>query len=142
MTSFGLEMLDIEECRELLRAHSFGRVAVWSGPHPAVLPVLYGVLDGDIIIRTAPGEKLIAAVLGQEVVFEIDGAEPARHAGWSVNVVGHAARIESHVDLERAAELDLEPWAGDWRNDYVRIRAEHVSGRRIMTATGALTTGP
>ncbi len=142
MTSFGLEILGDDECEELLRNHSFGRVAVWSGPRPAILPVLYGMLDGDIIVRTAPGEKLIAAVLGQEVVFEIDGSEPARRTGWSVNVVGHATRLESHVDVERARELDLEPWAGEWRNDYVRIRAEHVSGRRIMTDTGAVLTGP
>jgi nitroimidazol reductase NimA-like FMN-containing flavoprotein (pyridoxamine 5'-phosphate oxidase superfamily) len=119
-----------------------GRVAVWSGPHPAILPVLYAMLDGDVVIRTAPGEKMIAAVLGQEVVFEIDGAEPARHTGWSVNVVGHAERIEAHRELERATTLGLEPWAGEWRNDYVRIRAEHVSGRRIQADTGAVLTGP
>ncbi len=142
MTSFGLEILGGDECEALLRNHSIGRIAVWSGPHPAILPVLYGMLDGDVIIRTAPGEKLIAAVLGQTVVFEIDGAEPARHTGWSVNVVGHAERVESAVDVERATELALEPWAGEWRNDYVRIHAEQVTGRRIMADTGALTTGP
>ena len=142
MTSFGLEILDRAACDELLHNHYFGRVAVWSGPHPAVLPVLYGMLDGDVVIATAPGEKLIAAVLEQEVVFEIDAVEPARHTGWSVNVVGRAERLEASGDLERAATLGLEPWAGEWRNVYVRIRAEHVSGRRIMADTGALATGP
>jgi uncharacterized protein len=142
MTSFGLEMLDREECDALLAAHSFGRVAVWSGPNPAVLPVLYGVLDGDVVFRTAPGEKLIAAVLGHEVVFEIDAAEPARHTGWSINVVGRAEEIVDRELRARAVALGLEPWAGDYRDDYVRIRAEHVSGRRIRATTGALTTGP
>jgi hypothetical protein len=66
MTSFGLETLSAEECETLLANHAFGRVAVWSGDHPAVLPVLYRLLDGDVVFRTAPGEKLIAAVLGQQ----------------------------------------------------------------------------
>lgn len=142
MTSFGLEMLDRGECDALLAAHSFGRVAVWSGEHPAVLPVLYGMLDGDVVFRTAPGEKLIAAVLGQEVVFEIDAAEPARHTGWSVNVVGRAEAIVRPDEVARAETLGLEPWAGDYRNDFVRIHAARVSGRRIAATTGAVTTGP
>jgi len=142
MTSFGLETLSEAECAALLANHSFGRVAVWSGPHPAVLPVLYGVLDGDVVFRTAPGEKLIAAVLGEEVVFEIDGIEPARHTGWSVNIVGRVEQIVDPQEERRASELGLEPWAGDYRNDYVRLRGERVSGRRIRDNTGALSTGP
>jgi nitroimidazol reductase NimA-like FMN-containing flavoprotein (pyridoxamine 5'-phosphate oxidase superfamily) len=142
MTSFGLEMLSADECETLLANHSFGRLAVWSGDHPAVLPVLYRVLDGDVVFRTAPGEKLIAAVLGQEVVFEIDAVEPARRTGWSVNVVGRAEHIVDHVEKERVAQLGLEPWAGDYRNEYMRLRTERLSGRRIRSDTGALTTGP
>jgi nitroimidazol reductase NimA-like FMN-containing flavoprotein (pyridoxamine 5'-phosphate oxidase superfamily) len=142
MTSFGLETLTETECETLLSNHSFGRLAVWSGGHPAVLPVLYGTLDGDVVFRTAPGEKLIAAVLGQEVVFEIDGIEPARRTGWSVNVLGRVEPIVDHAEKARAGELGLEPWAGDYRNDYVRLRPERLTGRRIRTDTGALSTGP
>lgn len=142
MTSFGLEALSDEECVTLLANHFFGRVAVWSGEHPAVLPVLYGMLDGDVVIRTAPGEKLVAAVLGEEVVFEIDGVEPARRTGWSVNIVGRAERIVDHREKERASQLGIEPWAGDYRDEYIRLRAAHTSGRRIRADTGALPTGP
>lgn len=142
MTSFGLESLDPQECEELLANHSFGRVAIWSGEHPAVLPVLYRLLDGDVVFRTAPGEKLVAAALGQEVVFEIDGIEPARRTGWSVNVVGHAEHVVDHREKERIAELGIEPWAGDYRDEYMRLRTERLSGRRIRSDTGALSTGP
>ncbi len=142
MTSFGLELLSADECEVLLASHFFGRIAVWSGTHPAVFPVLYGMLDSDVVFRTAPGEKLIAAVLGQQVVFEIDAVEPVRHTGWSVNVVGRAEHLVAHHDLERAAQLGLEPWAGDYREEYVRVRAEQVTGRRIRPDTGPLTTGP
>jgi len=142
MTSFGLEALSASECEELLANHAFGRVAVWSGDHPAVLPVLYRLLDGDVVFRTAPGEKLIAAVLGQEIVFEIDAVEPTRRTGWSVNVVGRAEHIVDHEEKERVAQLGLEPWAGDYRNEYMRLRTARLSGRRIRSDTGALCTGP
>lgn len=142
MSSFGLEMLSRTECDELLAKHWFGRIAIWSGEHPAVLPVLYAVLDGDVVFRTAPGEKLIAAVLGQEVVFEIDAVEPARHTGWSVNVVGRAEAITNDEEHRRAESLGLDPWAGDVRDRYVRIHTDHVSGRRIRSAPGEATAGP
>jgi nitroimidazol reductase NimA-like FMN-containing flavoprotein (pyridoxamine 5'-phosphate oxidase superfamily) len=131
VTSFGLEILDDEECASLLGSRSLGRVAVWSGEHPAVLPVLYAMLDGDVVFRTAPGEKLIAAALGQEVVFEIDDADPSARIGWSVNVVGRAERIVNPDERQRAEALGLEPWAGDYRDEFVRLRTEQRSGRRI-----------
>jgi nitroimidazol reductase NimA-like FMN-containing flavoprotein (pyridoxamine 5'-phosphate oxidase superfamily) len=136
VTSYGLEILSAEECRSLLAGHSIGRVAVWSGEHPAVLPVLYGMLDGDVVFRTAPGEKLIAAVLGHEVVFEIDEADPNAHTGWSVNVVGRAERIVDPAGQERAGQLGLAPWAGDYRDEYVRVRSERISGRRVRPEAG------
>jgi nitroimidazol reductase NimA-like FMN-containing flavoprotein (pyridoxamine 5'-phosphate oxidase superfamily) len=131
VTSFGLEVLTVEECQSLLAGQYFGRVAVWSGEHPAVLPVLYGMLDGEVVFRTAPGEKLIAAALGQEVVFEIDAVEPSTRTGWSVNVVARAERVVNVIELERAEQLTLEPWAGDYRDEYVRLRTLQISGRRI-----------
>lgn len=131
MTSFGLEILSAEECASLLASEFLGRVAVWSGEHPAVLPVLYGLLDGDVVFRTGPGEKLIAAALGQQVVFEIDAVEPVTHTGWSVNVVARAERIVNDHERERAEQLRLEKWAGDYRDEFVRLRTQQLSGRRI-----------
>ena len=142
MSSFGLEMLGRAECDALLVAHSFGRIAVWSGEHPAVFPVLYSMLDGDVVFRTAPGEKLIAAALGQDVVFEIDAPEPATHTGWSVNVVGRAREITNPELLARAHALGLQPWAGDYRDRFVRIESERVSGRRIRSHSGEAIPGP
>lgn len=131
MTSYGLEILSEDECAELLSAGSLGRVAVWTGEHPAILPVLYRMLDGDIVFRTAPGEKLIAAALRREVVFEIDNADPATHAGWSVNVVGEATEIVRPEERARVAELGLEAWAGEYRDRFVRILTRQISGRRL-----------
>jgi nitroimidazol reductase NimA-like FMN-containing flavoprotein (pyridoxamine 5'-phosphate oxidase superfamily) len=139
MTSYGLEILSAEECTSLLTTQRWGRVAVWSGEHPAVLPVLYGMLDDDVVFRTGPGEKLIAATLGQQVVFEIDAVDSETRTGWSVNVVARAERIVNPHERDRAEQLGLEPWAGDYRDEYVRLRTEQLSGRRIRRegTTGA-----
>lgn len=132
MTSYGTEVLAAEECRRLLASQRVGRVAVSTGERPAILPVVYAILDGDVVFRTAPGEKLIAAVLHRVVAFEVDDFDAAARAGWSVNVVGRAEEITHPDEYARAEALGLEPWAGgDVRDRYVRIRGEHVSGRRV-----------
>jgi len=95
---------------------------------------LYALLDGDVVFRTAPGEKLIAAALQREVVFEIDSFDVAARTGWSVNVVGIAEEIEQGPELARAEALGLDAWAGEVRDRYVRIHAVDISGRRIAEA--------
>jgi nitroimidazol reductase NimA-like FMN-containing flavoprotein (pyridoxamine 5'-phosphate oxidase superfamily) len=134
MSSYGLATLTGVECDALLRTQLVGRVAVCTG-RPGVFPVLYSLLDGDVVFRTAPGEKLIAAALRREVVFEIDSFDTAARKGWSVNVFGVAEEIQDPTELSRAEALRLEPWAGEVRDRYVRIRAVEVSGRRILPTT-------
>ncbi|HET9730326.1 MAG TPA: pyridoxamine 5'-phosphate oxidase family protein [Acidimicrobiia bacterium] len=130
MSSHGLDVLSEQECAELLRTQQIGRVAICTG-HPAILPVVYGLLDGDVVFRTAPGEKLVAAALERTVAFEIDSYDLATRTGWSVDVVGTAEEIVRSDELARAEQLGLEPWAGEARDRFVRIRTEEVSGRRI-----------
>jgi uncharacterized protein len=133
VSNYGLEIIGGEECRALLHAGRVGRVAV-CGARPGVFPVLYGLLDDDVVFRTAPGEKLIAAALAHDLVFEIDDYDTSTRSGWSVNVVGTAEEIEGADELTAARALALEPWAGEVRDRYVRIRAREVSGRRVAPA--------
>ena len=130
MSSYGLEIIEQDECDALLDSQQVGRVGVCGG-RPGVFPVLYARLDGDIVFRTAPGEKLIAAALNRDVVFEIDSYDVDARTGWSVNVVGTAEEIEDPAERARAEALDLQPWAGEVRDRYVRVRAREVTGRRI-----------
>ncbi len=130
MSSYGLVVLERNECERLLRSQRVGRVAVCAD-RPAVLPVVYAVLDGDVVFRTAPGEKLIAAALHRTTAFEVDAYDSTQGAGWSVNVVGPAEEIVHPDDLARARGLDLPAWAGEVRDRFVRIRAEEITGRRI-----------
>ena len=134
MSTYGLEVLDRQKCDALLHTQRVGRIAV-AGARPGVFPVLYDLLDGDIVFRTAPGEKLIAAALHREIVFEIDSYDLAARTGWSVNVIGTAEEMEQPSEAARAKALDLEPWAGEARRRYVRIRPREVSGRQILPPT-------
>ena len=131
MSSYGLEVIGPDECEALLASQQVGRVAVCS-EQAGVFPVLFALLDGDVVFRTAPGEKLIAAALHREVVFEVDSYSLRTKTGWSVNVHGPAEEIVHPDELERARALELQPWAGDARDRYVRIRAREVTGRRII----------
>ena len=71
-----------------------GRVAV-CGVQPEIVPVLYAMLDGDVVFRTAPGEKLLAAALNRTMVFEIDAFDVDTRQGRSVDVVGDAEEIRA-----------------------------------------------
>jgi hypothetical protein len=86
------------------------------------------------VYRTGPGEKLVAAALHRVVAFETDAFDVERRRGWSIDVVGPAEELVHPDDIERARSLDLHPWAGETRDRFVRIRAEHVSGRRVAAS--------
>lgn len=128
----GLELLDETQCRELLSAGTIGRVAITIGALPAIFPVNYAYLDGDILFRTAPGSKLAAATQHAVVAFEVDDYDTAERTGWSVLVVGRAEVVHDLDVTFKALELDLEPWAWGTRTSIVRISPEVLSGRRII----------
>ena len=127
----GLEILDEEECLLLLGRVRFGRVAFTHGALPVILPVHFGLLDGDPVFRTSEGAKLDAARHGEVVCLEADSADWTYHAGWSVLAIGRCERLQDPDELARARRLPLRPWTPGGGDEYVRIRAEVLSGRRI-----------
>jgi nitroimidazol reductase NimA-like FMN-containing flavoprotein (pyridoxamine 5'-phosphate oxidase superfamily) len=129
----GLEILSEDACHDLLRGHTLGRVAITVGALPAIFPVNYATLDGDIVFLTGVGTKLHAALAHAVVAFQIDDFDPAHPGGWSVMAVGIADEITDHEELAAAAGLRLRPFAGGDRTHYVKIRPEFVSGRRVVT---------
>jgi nitroimidazol reductase NimA-like FMN-containing flavoprotein (pyridoxamine 5'-phosphate oxidase superfamily) len=130
VSSYGLKVLDRAECEALLRTQQVGRVGLCTD-RPLVVPVVYALLDADVVFRTAPGEKLIAAVLNRTVAFEIDKYDVSARTGWSVIVLGTAEEVVAPEELTRVGALGLQPWAGEFRDRFVRIRADEVSGRRV-----------
>jgi uncharacterized protein len=125
-----LHVLSEQECRWLLEQAHIGRVAVNVDGVPAIFPVNYGLLEGDVVFMTGEGTKLRAAVRNATVAFEIDGHDTRTHSGWSVVVVGATSELTS-AQLQDAGRLRLEPWAGGDRDHVVRISPDSITGRRL-----------
>ncbi|MGY5052189.1 DUF1918 domain-containing protein [Streptomyces sp. 900105755] len=124
-----------EECRTLLSTHGVGRVTV-STPegHPAVVPVNYDVVDGAIVFRSMPG-SVTAAVVDEEVAFEVDRLDEEMSVGWSVLALGRASIVTEPAAVRRLVEsAHGTPWAGGERTVWVSIRPRSLTGRRITPA--------
>ncbi|MGH8948644.1 MAG: pyridoxamine 5'-phosphate oxidase family protein [Acidimicrobiia bacterium] len=133
-----LEVLSRDECLRLMRHAPVGRVAVVVGSIPVVVPVNFGIHHEDIVFRTGTGTKLLAAVGGSVVSFEVDAVDRPTHSGWSVLVTGKASEITRPEDLQAVEALGLRSWVGG-RHHWVRIRSDIVSGRRVRGRREPLT---
>lgn len=134
----GLEILSIDECHRLLRAHHVGRLAFVEAGSPVILPVNYSVDGHAVVFRTGRGSKLASAIMGAAVCFEIDDHDPVEHTGWSVVMKGLADHVLDQSELDRLDGLPLMPWSSpDVRQDWVRVMPEEITGRRIPRTPGA-----
>lgn len=125
--------LDLEECRRLLGTHGVGRVAVATAQGPAIVPVNYSVVDGDVVFRAEP-HSTPARAAGRRVAFEVDRIDEAFSRGWSVLLQGTARAVTHPEELYRLTEwTHSEPWAGGRRTLWLRLHAAGVTGRRITT---------
>lgn len=124
----GLEVLDYEECVERLTHAQVGRLAFQADGEVQIFPVNYRWHDGAVVFRTAPGTKLDAAFFKKVAAFEIDGWDSVFQTGWSVVVKGLVKSIDATPEIE---ELGLKPWAGPGRDEWVRLRPDEVTGRKI-----------
>ena len=128
-----LEELSRSECLYLLASVSVGRVGLSSRALPAVLPVNFALLDGEVVFRTVEGTKFHAAAAGRVLAFEADGYETDGLSGWSVLVVGVSRVVTEPIELHRAQQLTVEPWGvGGAADRIVRITSTLVSGRRFQ----------
>ena len=128
----GTEILDDQECWELLRSVAVGRIAVDIAGQPDIFPINFVVDDdGGIVFRSGPGTKLAGAVLSGHVAFEIDGYEPEHRTAWSVVVKGRAHQLEHMAEVFAAEDLPLFPWVASQKPDFVKIVPDLVTGRRF-----------
>jgi len=134
----GFEILDRATCLELLATAQVGRLA-WATADRLVhiRPVNYTLAGADIIVRTAMGSILAAAIAELPVTFEADELEPALETGWSVVVVGIAEDLGSTAEAALLRE-SVRPWARGSRPNVVRIRASEVTGRRLHPRSGPI----
>lgn len=128
----GIEVIDADECMALLEGRQVGRIAITVGSQPLIFPVNYGVLDGTIVFRSAPGTKVDAGP-GSPACFQVDDFDVAMRSGWSVLVVGRLEAVGDDDAAERArlADAGVTPWAGGERNHWLRLHPRQVTGRRV-----------
>jgi hypothetical protein len=125
----GLEVLDREECLDLLRTVPVGRLGLSMSALPVVLPVSFVVDEDRVIVRTSAGTKLDAALAGAVVAFEADDYDTATGDAWSVLVRGSSAVVdEASV---HAPPTDGSIWVSDAVDHCVAISTDLVSGRRL-----------
>ncbi len=131
-----VEMIDRAECLDLLAGDVIGRVGIVEASGPLVLPVTYGISDGNVIFRTGPGSKLTAS-RGSQACFEVDAFDRSSRSGWSVVVRGRLEQIAA-FDQKLMKELEhlAEPWIGPGRPNVVRLVPTIISGRRVRPQGG------
>lgn len=110
---------------------TLGRVSVVVGGLPAIFPVNFALIAGQVVFWTGIGTKLTAALDGRVVAFEADHVDPGKRAAWSVHVVGESMLVEPGSDTEAAALLAVRALAPLPRHFLVKIRPRFVSGRRL-----------
>lgn len=127
----GLVLLYRDECLDLLRRKTFGRVGVTVGALPAVLPVNYRLVDDTTVFRIGHGTKLDAATNRAIVAFEVDDIDPLNHTGWSVMVTGEAQRVTDPALLSQLENGGVPHWAHTEVDATVAIPTTMVTGRRV-----------
>ena len=132
----GIDVMTIEECWTALATTPVGRVAFVSAGSPVILPVNFALDGRSVVIRSAGGDKLHAASLGQAVAFEVDDWNADDRTGWSVLVQGIAEEVEDAPTIVRFQALGLTPGADSVARDrWIRIRTEEITGRRVRHET-------
>ena len=122
-----LEEVPAEECMELVGSLTVGRVAVAApGQAPLVVPVSYIVDEQTVVFRTGPGTEL-SRLMSNPLSFQVDFVDAYHRSGWSVLIRGTAAEVEA----TEKSELDVKPWVGGDRSNWVRVVPAIVTGRRI-----------
>lgn len=127
----GMEILDADDCWQLLSSQVVGRVGVAVAGEVDIFPINYLVHDGQIVFKSAAGSKLAAMAANARVTFEIDGYEPDSGQAWSVVVKGLAYELQKFSDIYAAEELPLFPWNASPKDFFVTIRPREIAGRRF-----------
>ncbi len=118
-----------EECWAKLSATSLGRLATAVVGDVDIFPVNYFSDGKTLLIRTAPGTKLLELTIHHDVAFEIDGYTDDE--AWSVIVKGAASELQKQSEIDEADRQPLVPWVPTLKYRYVRIVPLSVSGRHF-----------
>ena len=122
------------ECLELLGSTSVGRIAYCTPRGAVVLPINHAFIGGEIVVRVAASGQtaryLHDNAPGAGLTYEVDDYDDDDQTGWSVLVTGTARAVDAENVLDLTDRPVPWPAGGFW--EYVRIRPDRVTGRRLV----------
>ena len=121
--------LDQQECWKHLQQEELGRLAVTLKGEPEIFPVNFVFDHGCVVIRSAPGTKLVDVLLDSRVAFEIDGHDAA--SAWSVVVKGVAEQVDPPADPHQVRHLPT-PWIPARKDAVIEITPSSITGRAFQ----------
>jgi hypothetical protein len=134
-----LTVLTPDDCTERLVRGCVGRIGFVHDDRPEVLPVNYAAdADGRVVFRSGPA-SVLSAIVGQPVVFEVDGADASRRSGWSVCVHGSGCEVTDADDplALQLRNLPVITWAPGRRDRWFAVVPVAITGRELpISMTG------
>lgn len=125
------------ECWQRVAAAPYGRLGTYAGGEMDLFPVNHGVDRFSVVFRTAPGTKLLALTVNQDVLFQVDGIDGDEV--FSIVMKGRATRVEREREIEEADRLGLVTWAPGRKDRWVRVTPRDIQGR-AFTLPAAVTS--
>lgn len=124
--------LSEQECFELLRTTTVGRIGFVHEGRVLIIPVNFLVDGRDIVIRTAPDGPLSTLPSSPVLVaFEIDHHDDLAASGWSVLLNGSVEAISEEQLASVPGAASRLPWAEGDRSLPLRLTPDAISGRRV-----------
>jgi nitroimidazol reductase NimA-like FMN-containing flavoprotein (pyridoxamine 5'-phosphate oxidase superfamily) len=143
--------LDAARCREVLDRARVAHIAQIAGGEPYVTPMSFVMLEGDLVFRTAPGQRVEALRADPRVCIEVTVI--AADESWESVVLRGRARLDDDPTREAAVVAALlakyhsdsplayaTPEALPAERQVVTIQIDEVSGR--TSGSGPETTRP
>lgn len=122
--------LNDDQCWALLEHERFGRLATHALGVMDITPLNYVAWDRTILIRTAPGSKLLELTVNPDVAFEIDRREEG--FAWSVVLKGQARMLTDPNEIVAAERAGMYSQLDTVKPIWVRIEPTQVSGRHFI----------
>ena len=124
--------LGYDECLELLRGGTVGRVAIGAPDGPHIVPVNYTVAGETVYVRTTPYSVLGTYGRNTLVAFEVDQVDEDQQLGWSVVARGRCNAVLDPSELRRIThEANPLPWASGHRTLVLALQWREITGRRL-----------
>ncbi len=114
-----------EQCFELLRRSSIGRIGITHDALPAIIPVPFELIEPHILFDGACAERAGINLGGMVASFQAEAVDTAGGPGWSVLATGVCHRVDS-ANVDEFDNLTVEHYGSPtW------LQIELIKGYRL-----------